>query len=120
MMHYLLWALLSSFLTVLVQFLAAVPLLVHTKKVDTALKFCGGLTGFMDAVIGCWGIYLVFFSGPNKDYCEPEVWWTAAMQATLALFIFSLFLAIACCSSVCMAGSMAVREVRHWQEDRQQ
>merc|ERR1719261_2450475 len=118
MMHYLLWALLSSFLTVLVQFLAAVPLLVHTKKVDTALKFCGGLTGFMDAVIGCWGIYLVFFSGPNKDYCEPEVWWTAAMQATLALFCFLIFITIACCASACVAGTVGAARLQNWQRDR--
>lgn len=38
--------------------------------------------------IAIFGVVIVFFSGRNRTFCEPEVWWTGAALATLTVIVF--------------------------------
>merc|ERR1719335_1544331 len=37
----------------------------------------------LDVLIALLGIWLVFFSGPHRDFCQPMLWWTSAMIAAV-------------------------------------
>merc|ERR1719375_1529455 len=44
----------------------------------------------VEVLVCVLGIFLVFGSGHNRVFCEPEVWWTAAVIATATLVTLGL------------------------------
>lgn len=37
----------------------------------------------LDVLIALLGIWLVYFSGPHRDFCQPQIWWTSAAIASV-------------------------------------
>lgn len=47
-----------------------------------------------EAFLFFYGVYLVFGTGPNQTFCEPEVWWSSALLAGFSsVLMVSAFLA---------------------------
>lgn len=46
----------------------------------------------LDVLVALLGMWLVFFSGPHRDFCQPTLWWTSAF---IAAVMGAAFLALA-------------------------
>lgn len=49
----------------------------------TWVKPVRGIFLVLDVLIALFGIWLVFFSGPHRDFCQPAIWWTSAAIASV-------------------------------------
>lgn len=49
-------------------------------------------------VVSCFlGMWVMFFTGSNSQFCQPQVWWTSVTLATMSLVVVILFAATVCC-----------------------
>jgi hypothetical protein len=61
----------------------------------------------LDVIIAFLGIWLVFFSGPHRDFCQPMLWWTSALISAVSFAaLLSLAVTYGCWRCV---GALAAR-----------
>lgn len=61
----------------------------------------------LDVLIALLGMWLVFFSGPHRDFCQPMLWWTSAFIAAVTGAAFLALAAVYGCWKC--VGALAVK-----------
>jgi len=61
----------------------------------------------LDVLIMLFGVWLMFFSGPHRDFCQPQLWWTSAAISSVTAAAFLAAAAVYGCWRC--VGALAAR-----------